>query len=230
MAILHHHPLSAPSRFVRLVLAEYGEEAELAEECPWQLSEEMRALDPAAQLPLLIDDNGAVISGAGIIGEYLVETRGARLGEERLMPAGPLERAETRRLIAWFGGRMNGEVTVPLIEEKVFKRQRPAGQGGGAPDSSAIRSARASIAYYIRYIGHLADRRNWLAGREMSLADLAAAAEISCIDYLGEVPWDEDERAKAWYARVKSRLSFRPLLADLVRGAPPSRHYADLDF
>ena len=50
------------------------------------------------------------------------------------------------------------------------------------------------------------------------------------IDYLGDVPWNEDEAAKNWYARVKSRPSFRPLLAETVPGIPPSETYADLDF
>lgn len=230
MAILHHHPLSAASRYVRLVLAEYGEEPVLHEEVPWETSEELLALDPVGRLPVLIDDNEAVICGAPVIAEYLYETRGVRFGEEKLMPQSPVERAETRRLISWFGEKMNAEVTAYLIEEKVFKRTRPSRGGSNSPDSTAIRAARMNIRYHIRYIGHLADHRNWLAGRELSLADLAAAAEISCLDYLGEVPWEEDERAKTWYARIKSRLSFRPLLADLVRGAPPSRHYADLDF
>jgi glutathione S-transferase len=230
MAILHHHPLSAASRFVRLVLAEYGEEPVLHEEIPWERSEALYSLDPAGNLPVLIDDNEAVVCGAPVIAEYLYETRGVRFGEEKLMPSHPVERAEVRRLMAWFGEKMNAEVTAHLIEEKVFKRTRPAHQGGGPPDSSAIRAARANIRYHIGYIGLLADRRSWLAGKELTLADLAAAAEISCIDYLGEVPWEEDERAKAWYARIKSRLSFRPILADLVRGAPPARHYADLDF
>ena len=76
----------------------------------------------------------------------------------------------------------------------------------------------------------MASRRNCLAGRDLSFADLAAAAELSCIDYLGEVPWEEDATAKSWYARMKSRPSFRALLGDLIRGNPPSTHYADLDF
>jgi glutathione S-transferase len=105
-----------------------------------------------------------------------------------------------------------------------------AGEGNTSPDSAAIRAARANIRYHLQYIGYLAGRRNWLAGRELSLADFAAAAEISCIDYLGEVPWEADEAAKAWYARVKSRPSFRSLLSDTLRGVPASTHYADLDF
>ena len=64
----------------------------------------------------------------------------------------------------------------------------------------------------------------------MSLADLAAAAHLSVADYLGEVPWNEDEAAKNWYARVKSRPAFRPMLADMLAGVPPAASYADLDF
>lgn len=230
MPVLHHHPLSAASRFVRLVFAEYGEEPALVEEQPWGRSESLLALNPAGTLPVLEDDNRIVVSGGSVIAEYLFETRGQRFGEEILMPQTPADRAEARRLVAWFGQKMNSEVTAYLVHEKLIKRLMPVGEGGGAPDSAAIRAARSNIRYHLNYVGWLAERRNWLAGRALSLADLAAAAELSCIDYLGEVPWEEDEKAKAWYARIKSRPSFRPLLADIVRGAPPARDYANLDF
>jgi glutathione S-transferase len=64
----------------------------------------------------------------------------------------------------------------------------------------------------------------------MSLADVAAAAHLSCIDYIGDVPWEAYELAKNWYARIKSRPSFRSILADHIAGMPPPKHYADLDF
>ena len=80
------------------------------------------------------------------------------------------------------------------------------------------------------YIGELVDARNWLAGEEISLADMAAAAHLSCLDYLGDIPWEEFSQVKDWYVRVKSRPSFRPLLGDYISGMPPPRHYADLDF
>jgi glutathione S-transferase len=230
MPILHHYPLSAASRFVRLVLAEYGEGADLVEERPWERDEAFLKLNPAGTLPVLVDDNEAIVVGGPVIAEYLFETRGARFGEDRLLPASPIERAETRRLVSWFGTKMNEEVTRYLVTEKVLKRKMGSQNGGGAPDAAAIRAGRANIRTHLNYIGYLADRRNWLVGRELSLADLAAAAELSCADYLGEVPWEENAAAKAWYVRIKSRLSFRPILADAVRGTPPARHYADLDF
>lgn len=230
MPVLHHHPLSAPSRYVRLILAEYGEEVTLNEVPPLRRDEALLALNPAGTVPVLVDDNAAVVCGAPVIGEYLAETRGARFGEDSLMPATAVERAEMRRLVAWFSCKMHEEATRHLVSELLLKRVTPPAEGGGAPDSAAIRAARANIRSHVRYISYLAARRDWLAGRELGLADLAAAAEISCVDYLGEVPWADDDPAKTWYARVKSRLSFRPLLADRVKGVPPALHYGDLDF
>jgi glutathione S-transferase len=230
MPFLHHHPFSAASRYARLVLAEYDEPVELIEEKPWVRNAELLAMNPAGTLPVFIDDNEAVVAGGSVITEYLVETKGARMGEVRLMPEHAADRAEVRRLVDWFAGKLHGEVTSYLVNEKIFKRQMKAGEGNTSPDPAAIRAARANVRYHVQYIGYLAARRNWLAGRELTLADFAAAAEISCIDYLGEVPWEADEAAKAWYARVKSRPSFRPLLSDAVRGIPPAAHYADLDF
>lgn len=230
MSTLHHFTLSAPSRYIRLVLAEYGEEPEFKEAAPLSRDEELLALNPAGSLPIFVDDNATVVSPASVIAEYLTETRGVRFGEDSLMPATAVERAETRRLVAWFTGKMNGEVTRYLVHELVLKRRATPAEGGGPPDPAALRAARANIRYHVRYVGWLAERRNWLAGRELSLADLAAAAELSCVDYLGEVPWEESQAARAWYARIKSRLSFRPILADFIKGSPPAPHYADLDF
>lgn len=228
MPTLHHHSLSAGSRYVRLALAEYGETATLIDEYPWQRRESFLALNPAGTLPVLVDDNEAVIAGATVIGEYLNETRGVRADEPALLASGAVERAEIRRLVAWFLGKFDSEVTAHLVNEKVFKRQINSGES--EPNPAAIRAARSNVRYHMRYIGHLMARRTWLGGSAMSFADLAAAAALSTVDYLGEVPWEEDAHAKDWYARIKSRPSFRPILADLVRGNPPAAHYADLDF
>ena len=231
MPILHHYPLSAGSRFVRLVFGELGETPSLVEEHPWERNDALLKLNPAGTVPVLIDDDETVVAGAAVIGEYLNDTRGARLGEHTpLMPAGAADRAETRRLVDWFLAKMEAEVTGYLVTEKVYKRRMAVSAGGGPPDAAAIRAARTNIRHHLGYIGYLTARRNCLAGRELTFADLAAAGALSAIDYLGEVPWETDAAARAWYARVKSRPSFRPLLADQVRGMPAATHYADLDF
>lgn len=230
MLILLQHPLCPLSRFVRLILAEYDLDTRLVEERFWERREEFLALNPAGTIPVLIADGTPPVPGASIIAEYIEETRPAHDGVNGLLLAEPGARVEIRRLAAWFNDKFHAEVSGPLVTERVFKRHMTLEQGGGPPDTAALRAARHNIRYHMAYIGWLARSRNWLAGDRLSLADLAAAAHLSCVDYLGDVPWTEDEAARNWYARVKSRPSFRPLLAETLAGIPPAKHYADLDF
>jgi glutathione S-transferase len=230
MLKLYHHSFSPASRFVRLMLAEHEAKVELVVERPWERRPEFLAMNPAATVPVIVENDGPPIVGPQTIMEYVDETRGYALGDRRLMPNHPEARAEMRRLVDWFTHKMHEEVTSYFVHEKLYKLEIPAALGGGAPDSQVLRVARLNVKHHLRYIGWLAGSRNWLAGDRLTFADFAAAAELSAIDYLGEVPWDEDAHAKSWYARVKSRPSFRGILADKMPGLPPSRIYADLDF
>jgi len=229
MLTLFYHPLCPFSRYVRLILGEYGIEVRLVEERFWERREEFLLLNPAGQIPVLVADGQPAIPGATIIAEYIEETHTAER-ENRLLPATPEERVEVRRLASWFNDKFHSEVSGPLVSERVFKRHMTVEQGGGPPDTEAMRAARHNIRYHLAYIGWLVRTRDWLAGDRLSLADLAAAAHLSAADYLGDVPWTADEAAKNWYARVKSRPSFRGILADKLAGLPPAKSYADLDF
>lgn len=230
MLTLLHQTLCPHSRFVRLILGEYGIEARLIEEKFWERREDFLKLNPAGTLPVLIEEGQPAVPGPSIIAEYIDETRGAEHGEARLLPIPVGRRVEVRRLAAWFNDRFSAEVSGPLVGEREFRRHMTEGQGGGPPDSETLRAARHNIRYHLAYIGWLTQTRDWLAGDRLSYADLAAAAHLSSVDYLGEVPWIENDAAKHWYARVKSRPSFRPILADRVAGLPAAAHYADLDF
>ena len=230
MATLYHHPLCPHSRFVRVVLGEYGIEPRLVEERAFERRRDFLALNPAGQTPVLVEEMAPAVPGAIVIAEFLDETRGLALGERRLLPDDPLGRVEVRRLLDWFHGKFFAEVSSWLVHEKVYKRFMPSGAGGGAPDMELVRAARHNIRYHLKYIGWLTSQRNWLAGDRLTYADLAAAAHLSCVDFLSDVPWAEDENAKHWYARVKSRPSFRPILGDRLPGLTPSEAYADLDF
>jgi glutathione S-transferase len=228
MANLLHHPLCAFSRSIRLALAECGVEAELIEERPWEWRPEFLAVNPAGTLPVLITDEHGPIAGTYAISEYLGDTMDER--EPRgfqPFPGDATARAEVRRLVDWFHRKFHDEVTDYLVEEKVFRRFGPQ---SASPDMEAMRAGHDNLRYHLTYVGHLAETRSWLAGDAMSFADLAAAAHLSALDYLGEVPWEEFEPAKNWYALLKSRPSFRPLLQDRVPGFTPSGTYADLDF
>jgi glutathione S-transferase len=230
MLTLFHHPMSAASRFVRLVFGEYGEEIALIEEKPWARRKEFLNLNPAASLPVLLAEGDVPVVGGTVIAEYLDETRGVLKRERRLFAESSIERAEIRRLVDWYLGKTESEVARHLVRERVFKPLMSAAEGGGSPDSAVIRTARANLKQHLKYTNWLASTRNWLAGGKITYADMAAAGMISVLDYLGEVNWSENPAAKDWYTRCKSRPSFRPILTDRVRGLSPVSHYADLDF
>lgn len=222
MRVLYHLWLSPLCRKVRIVLQEKGIEFELKTENLWQRRPEFLALNPAGDVPVLIEDDGTVVSDSAAICEFLEEIE----PDPQLIPGTPVERAEVRRLVAWFDLKFNREVSENLVGEKILKRFLKR----GSPDASAIRAGKENIHHHLAYIGWLTDRRTWLAGPNYSLADIAAGAHISALDYLGDVPWDDHEGAKDWYMRMKSRPSFRPILADHLPGEPPPKHYANLDF
>lgn len=230
MLVLYRHPFSPASRFVQLVLSEYGAKVELVTERPWERRRDFLMLNPAGAVPVLRENDGPPVCGAFAIMEYLDETRGYAVGDRRLMPDHPDARAETRRLVDWAVNKLDADVVGPFVRERIYKQEMPSSMGGGSPDSAILRAARANIGHHLRYFGYLAASRNWLSGERLSFADFAVAAELSCADYLGEVPWAEEENVKAWYARIKSRPSFRPLLAEKMLGLPPAPTYADLDF
>jgi glutathione S-transferase len=223
MRTLYHHPLCPFSRLVRVVLAEKKLEADVQVEKFWEARPEFLALNPAGEVPVLVEEGGTALADASAIAEYLDEVH----REPPLLPAEPVARAEVRRLMGWFGGKFHAEVTANLVGEKIFRRLSAE---HAEPDSRKIRAAYGAIHHHLDYIGWLTERRTWLAGSAFTMADIAAAAQVSCVDYVGDVPWDTHPGAKDWYARVKSRPSFRAVLADHLPGVPPPRHYADLDF
>jgi glutathione S-transferase len=218
---LFHVPLSPFCRKVRLTLAEKRIEVELIEERFWEQSPDFLRRNPAGKVPVLRLD-GRVMAESQAICEYLEETVPA----PALMPRDPAGRFEVRRLCAWFDDKFHEEVTSKLLYERVNKKI----MGQGYPDSKNVKFGAGRIKYHLDYMGWLLDQRRWLAGDAMTLADFTAAAHLSCLDYISDVDWNRSATVKDWYAKIKSRPSFRALLADQVPGFPPPAHYADLDF
>ena len=222
MPSLLHLPLDPFSRKIRIVLGEKKITASLAVEPIWERRHEFLSINPAGTVPVFIEDDGTTISTSQAIAEYLEETS----TEPALIFGTALQRAEIRRLCNWFDVKFNTEVTEYLLAEKIMKRFL----GLGEPSSETIRAGYANIDTHLGYIEYLAEQRAWLAGDNFSLADITAASHISCIDYLGDIAWEDYQQAKQWYARIKSRPSFRPLLQDLIPGTQPPAHYKNLDF
>lgn len=234
---LTHFPLCPFSRSIRLVLDELRLPYELQVELPWAWRKEFLAKNPGGNLPVLELDNHMVLCGTYPITEYLAEDFGddgsasqsaPASGEVPLFPGDIEMKAEIRRLIDWFHIKCNREVTQDLLYEKLYARA--AGVKGHAPDSEVLIATTQNLKQHMRYIGFLTDYRRWLAGDELSYADLAAAGHISCLDYLGVIDWDRYASARDWYARLKSRRSFIGILEDRVPGLAPPDYYADPDF
>lgn len=221
MLRLHHFALCPFSRFVRLVLAEKGQAPELVEERPWEKREAFQVLNPTGQTPALEVEEGALAESLAIA-EWAEET----WPEPALLPGTPFERAEARRLVAWFNQKFYAEVGVHLLGQRMLRRlvQRES------PDSGVLRRAARAAEEHLDYLEWLVDSRGWLAGDRLGLADLAAAAQLSVADYLSGIDWQGHETARTWYAAIKSRPSMRPLLAERLSGLPPPAHYALLDF
>lgn len=221
MTRLFHMPLSPFCRKVRLTLAEKKIEVELIEERFWEQGAEFLRRNPAGKVPVLKYENRLMAESQPIC-EYLEEIH----PNPPLLPRSPADRYEVRRLCAWFDDKFHHEVTSKLLYERVNKKL----SGQGYPDSKNVKMGAQRIKYHLDYMGWLLDQRRWLAGDVMTLADFAAAAHLSCLDYISDVDWNRNANVKDWYAKIKSRPSFRSLLADQVPGFPPPVHYADLDF
>jgi len=221
MARLFHVPLSPFCRKVRLLLAEKKIEVELVEERYWEGDPDFLRRNPAGKVPVIKLD-GKMLAESAAICEYIEEPR----PEPPLMPKDVDGRYEVRRLVCWFDDKFHNEVTSNLLYERVNKKVT----GQGYPDSRNVKAGAKAIKYHLDYMAWLLDHRRWLAGDQMTLADFAAAAHLSSLDYISDVDWNRSQVVKDWYAKIKSRPSFRSILADQVPGFRPPPHYADLDF
>jgi glutathione S-transferase len=218
---LYHYPLSPFSRKVRFSLAEKRIEVELVEERFWEQDADFLRRNPAGKVPVLKMGNRMMAESSAIC-EYLEEMHPT----PSLLPSDADGRYEVRRLVAWFDDKFNSEVTNKLMGERVFRKI----MGTGYPDSANVKAGSKAIKYHLDYMHWLLDQRRWLAGNELSLADFAAAAHLSCLDYVSDVDWNRSEIVKDWYVKIKSRPAFRSILADQISGFPQPSHYSDLDF
>ena len=222
MRILHHYWLSPSSRLIRLFLNEKKIEYLPKLELYWERSDNLLRLNPSGEVPILSVENSIVLSGSRVIIEYFEED----MKEINLIPGNITEKAEVRRLLDWFEIKFAREVTNPLLDNRVLKRF----VGNEQPSSEVIRNALSNIKIHMSYLEWLTEKRKWLAGNHISVADLAAAAHLSVLDYMNDLNWAKYGETRAWYAKIKSRPSFRSLLTDVVDGIHPPNHYKNLDF
>lgn len=220
---LYQFPLCPFSRKVRLLLGEKGVGYDLIRESPWARRDEFMDMNPAGQTPVMADPSrNLLLIDSSAICEYFEET----VEQASMINGTAANRAETRRLVAWFDYQFYQEVTAPLLHERMIKRIVHR----AAPDAKVLREAMKAAIGQLDYIDFLLDHRTWIGGATMGLADLAAAAQISVADYLGGIDWKGHEQTARWYRGFKSRPSFRPLLSERMEGIVPPSYYDDVDF
>ncbi|WP_375263858.1 glutathione S-transferase family protein [Palleronia sp.] len=221
MYSLYHAPLSPFCRKVRLVLAEKKIEVKLIEERYWEQDTDFLRRNPAGKVPIL-RVNGKNMPESQAICEWVE----AKHPDPVLMPEDADAAYEVRRLCAWFDDTFFNQVTSKLLYERVNKKV----QGTGYPDSGKVKAGAKAVKFHLDYMAWLLEKRRWLAGDAMTLADFAAASHLSALDYTSDVDWARHDVVKEWYAKIKSRPAFRGILSDVVPGFLPPPHYADLDF
>ncbi|MDB5705157.1 MAG: glutathione S-transferase [Sphingomonas bacterium] len=220
---LYQFPLCPFSRKVRLLLGEKGVGYDLVRESPWDRRDEFLDMNPAGQVPVMADPKrNILVMDSMAICEYLEET----VDKAAMINGTAVNRAEIRRLVAWFDTQFFQDITAPLLGERMMKRIVTK----AAPDAKTLREAMKAAVRHLDYTDYLLDHHNWIAGATMSLADLAAAAQISVADYLGGIDWKGHEQTARWYRGFKSRPSFRPLLSERMEGITPPKEYDDVDF
>ena len=220
---LFQFPLCPFSRKVRLVLGEKGVPHELVRENPWERRDEFMDLNPAGETPVLVEtEQGLTLIGSQPIVEYFDET----VDKSPMLHGNAAARAEIRRLTEWFDEKLFREVVEPLMHERMRKRL----VSQESPDTRVLREAMKVANGHLDYLDYLLDHRRWIAGAGLSLADFAAAAQLSVIDYLGALDWRGHKQTREWYSVMKSRPAFRPLLGERMEVIVPPAHYDKVDF
>jgi glutathione S-transferase len=223
-SVLFHFPFDPGSRAARLALGEARIEWTECLVRPWEDDCPVSTFNPSGMPPVLQIHGPTPLNlcEIGAILGWIEDNQRSPL----LLPADAAERAEARRLTAWFERRFTDEVNAVLLHERMEKPLLRL----GPPEARMLREGREALKHHMAVFEYLLTGREWLAGRRLSQADIVAAAHLSVLDYFGEISWGSWPAVKTWYMKIKSRPCFRPLLTDRFRGVAPAACYADLDF
>src|SRR5690606_16168514 len=139
MPSLLQHRLDPASRLARLMFAEYGVAVELEDIKPWNRDPQLLEINPAATVPILLEDGEAPVVGVLAV-LHAIEERYSPSTVTGLFPASSADRAEMWRLLDWVLLKLNDEVTRYVFEEKIVKRDRR----GATPEPGVLRVAKAN--------------------------------------------------------------------------------------
>ena len=190
-----------------MCLKEKNQSFDMISEKPWEHREEFLMINPAGTTPVLVLSNDSLIRGIYPTIEFLEELD----IQPKLLVGDAENRAHIRFVFNWFTEKFYNEVTKYILSEKII-------------------SAKKNIMYHLDYIAYLLSNNTYLCGEKVTIGDCAAAAQLSVLDLVGDVPWEYNGKVKAWYALMKSRPSLSAILKDVVNGILVPTHYTNPDF
>lgn len=222
---IYHQTICPFSRKVRILLGAKNIEFELAEENFWERRKEFITMNTMGTVPVLFNINsGDIIPCSSVIVEYLNEKYPDGYD---YIGSSVAQRVEARRLQYWFDHKFFNEVSKVILDERYFNRflkNRPSA------NPNKIMICKSNMEVHFSYMEYLLSKRQYLAGDQITIADFAAAGQISSLDYFGDINWRNYNVIKEWYCLIKSQQGFKGVLADKIPGVLPPLWYNKLDF
>ncbi|WPX97960.1 glutathione S-transferase family protein [Candidatus Fokinia crypta] len=224
---LHYSSICPLSRMVRIALLEQKYQLHLVEENYVHDNHEILAINPLGTLPFMVFQDNTVIKNLWGIIDYIINKND--IFGHTVMPSflKNFERAEILFNVEWFCTKFFNDVTLPIIQQKIvnFTTKRIP------PNSTSIRNALRNMHIHMEYLKLSLAESNYIESSTPTIADYSAAAQISILDYTGDIMWNTiNKRIKGWYSLIKSRPSFRTVLKDRILSLSPPPHYEDPDF
>ena len=219
---LYYMPMSSFCRASKLILREKAIKFQSINEPIWKRRIDFLKINPEGDLPVVIDENNVKIIGYMSLAYYLDDN----LVGDNLIGSSSLQRLEVRRICKWINNKFYKEVTENIVEERVFKNLRGLGQ----PSTEFLKAGRINLKNHENYFEWILKNKSFMAGENFTVADISYASFLSCLDYLGEIQWERIPVTKKWYAKIKSRPTFRDILQEKIYTIPPSKNYKNLDF
>ena len=221
---LYHQIICPFSRKIRILMTEKNLDFHLIVENFWLNRRDFIALNPRLQVPVLLDEKNFGICGSANIVEYLEEKHDCG---RKFLGTDIYEKAEIRRLQEWFDEKFFTEVSRYILNERYFNQFL---HKKNTPNLEVIRIAKYNLENHLDYLEFLLTNSQYLALDRFTIADIAAAAQISALDYFGDIRWQNREVVKNWYCIIKSQKGFSDILRDRISNIAPCEHYNKLDF
>jgi glutathione S-transferase len=163
------------------------------------LNDEYKKINPSAQSPCLVLDNGMALAESTVICSYLDETAGG----DSLVGATPEERAETRM----WSRRIDGKILEPLTLAFRSSEGLPMFENRCRVIPHAADDLKAMVQENWGWLDGLMAGKQYICGQRFTLADIQLYAFADFGNLIGQGIPAELENMQAWFARVGGRPS-----------------------